>query len=323
MRLQKILLIIACILIMHSMYAQDQSSGVSVHFEFDKSDISTSDLEALQSFKAAHPDIESIIIDGYADTTGRDAYNYALSMRRCIATKKALGYNEAKTEVILKVTAHGEKDLLFATDPENRVTIVTINNKKPVAIKEEEKPQEPVAVDTVVTPPPPPVAAVPAPAPPVVEKDTVATPVSSVPKEFGDDASDLVKTFQNSKPGESVVLKEILFQPASHQLLKSSKSSLNAVLDALKKIPTLNLEIQGHMCCGDPLAIDGFDQDSKDFALSNNRAKAVYDFLVSNGIDASRLAYKGFGTRERLVSPEVTDDDRSRNRRVEFVITKI
>ena len=331
MRLQKIFLGVICTLVMHCMYAQNQSSAVSVHFEFDKSEISASDLEALQSFKAAHPDIESIIIDGYADTTGKDAYNYALSMRRCIATKKALGYNEAKTEVILKVTAHGEKDLLFATDPENRVTIVAINNKKPVVIKEE-KAQEPVVVDTVATPPPPPVVTAPAPAspmvaapapPPVVEKDTVVISVSSIPKEFGDDASDLVKTLQNSKPGESVVLKDILFQPASHQLLKSSRSSLNAVLDALKKIPTLNLEIQGHMCCGDPLAIDGFDEDSKDFALSNNRAKTVYDFLVSNGIDASRLTYKGFGTRVRLVTPEVTDDDRSRNRRVEFVITNI
>jgi len=315
---------------MHSLYAQDQSSGVSVHFEFDKSEISTSDLKALQSFKATYPDVESIIIDGYADTSGRDAYNYALSMRRCIATKKALGYNEAKTEVILKVTAHGEKDLLFTTDPENRVTIVIINNKKPVVIKEEEKAQEPVAIDTPVAPPvvdaPAPiqlVVAAPTLAPTVAEKDSVVAPVSSIPKEFDDDASDLVKTFQNSKPGESVVLKEILFQPASHQLLKSSRSSLNAVLDALKKIPTLNLEIQGHMCCGDPLAIDGFDEDSKDFALSNNRAKAVYDFLISNGIDPSRLVYKGFGTRERLVSPEVTDDDRSRNRRVEFVITNI
>lgn len=323
MRLQKILLSIACILVVHSLYAQDQSSGVSVHFEFDKSDISAPDLKVLQSFKAAHPDAESIIIDGFADTTGRDAYNYALSMRRCIATKKALGYNEAKTEVILKVTAHGEKDLLFTTDAENRVTIVTISNKKTVAIKEEEKWQEPVAVDTPLNPPALPVVVASVSPPQAVEKDIVVAPVSSIPKEFGNDASDLVKTFQNSKPGESLVLKEILFQPASHQLLKSSKSSLNAVLDALKKIPTLNLEIQGHMCCADPLAIDGFDEDSKDFALSNNRAKAVYDFLVSNGIDPSRLVYKGFGTRERLVSPELTDDDRGRNRRVEFVIINI
>jgi hypothetical protein len=29
------------------------------------------------------------------------------------------------------------------------------------------------------------------------------------------------------------------------------------------------------MCCGDPLAIDGFDEDSKDFTLSNNRAKTA------------------------------------------------
>lgn len=321
MNLHKFILGAACSLLINSLSAQQQASNVSVHFAFDKYDINANDLSALKNFKETHPDIESVIIDGYADPVGTDEYNYALSLRRCNAVKEVLGYDENKTEVIFKVTAHGEKDLRYQTNPENRVAIVAVNQKKAAVVQEQVKPQEPVAAvptpvqkvpDTVVE-----VKEQPAP-----EKDTVAVTVSSIPKEFGDDASGLINQLKNSKVGESVVLSDIRFEQASHVLLKSSKPALNSMLNALKALPTLQMEIQGHMCCDDPLTVDGFDTDTKEFSLSFNRAKTVYDFMVQNGIDASRLTYKSFGARKRLVNPEVTDEDRSRNRRVEFLITK-
>lgn len=321
MRLQFILCA-ACTLLVHSLYAQVKPPNVSVHFAFDKYDINASDLAALKDFKQTHPNIESVIIDGYADPVGTDDYNYALSQRRCNAVKQALGYDESKTEVILKITPHGEKDLLFQTNPENRVAIVAVNQKKEV-VHEQAKPAAPApvvqpaepqqqAADTV--------AAVKQ--APLVETDTAAQSISSTPKEFGDDRSGLIKQLENSKTGESVVLSDIHFEQARHVLLKSSKPALDAMLDALKALPTLQMEIQGHMCCDDPLTVDGFDIDTKEFLLSYNRAKAVYDFMVENGIDASRLTYKGYGTRKRLVNPEATDEDRDKNRRVEFLITK-
>ena len=322
MRLQKFILCAACTLLINCIYAQVNSPNVSVHFAFDKYDINASDLSALKNFKETHPNIESVIIDGYADPVGTDEYNYALSQRRCNAVKQALGYDENKTEVIFRVTAHGEKDLLFQTNPENRVVIVAVNQKKEVA-QEQAKPVEPIPVekpaepqqqvtDTVAVTKQQPLA----------KMDTVAQSISSTPKEFGDDNSGLIKQLENSKVGESVVLSEIHFEQARHVLVNSSKPALNAMLNALKTLPTLQLEIQGHMCCDDPLTVDGFDIDTKEFMLSYNRAKAVYDFMVENGIDASRLTYKGYGTRKRLVNPEVTDDDREKNRRVEFLITK-
>jgi outer membrane protein OmpA-like peptidoglycan-associated protein len=323
MNLHKLILSAACLLLIHGLNAQEQASNVSIHFAFDKYDINATDLAALKSFKQTHPNIESVIIDGYADPVGTDEYNYALSLRRCNAVKQVLDYDENKTEVVFKVTAHGEKGLLYQTDPENRVAIVAVNQAKKPVVQQEVKAQEPVAVTPqpvqVVQEAPKIVAEVKE--QPVPEKDTVAA-VSSVPKEFGDDETGLIKQLQNSKVGESVVLSDIRFEQASHVLLKSSKPALNAMLDALKTLPALQMEIQGHMCCDDPLTVDGFDIDTKEFSLSYNRAKTVYDFMVQNGIDASRLTYKSFGARKRLVNPEVTDEDRSKNRRVEFLITK-
>lgn len=319
MKLHKLIFSATFLIITNSIFAQQQIPKVSVHFAFDKSDINASDLEALNKFKATYPSVESIIIDGYADTTGTDNYNYALSGRRCAVVKQALNYDSTKTEVFT-VTAHGEKDLLFKTDPENRVVIVSVDPKRAAELRaargeqtvQENKPLPVLLPDTVAK-------AAPAPAPKI---DTPAIVSKPQPKELGDDASKLLDQLQNSKPGESVILKNILFQEGSHQLLKTSMPALNAMLSALKKMPSLELEIQGHMCCDDPLAVDGFDQDTKEFSLSYNRAKAVYDFFISNGIDTSRLTYKGFGTRKRLVYPEKTDNDRGRNRRVEFLITK-
>lgn len=326
MKLHKLIFSATCVLIINCLYAQTSIPKVSVHFAFDKSYINAGDLEALKNFKANYFNVESIIIDGYADTTGADNYNYALSGRRCAAVKQALNYDSTKTEVFT-VTAHGEKDLLFNTDPENRVVIVTVDPKRAALLRAAMRQQAPVQQaapapvlsDTEAKAVPAPVVKIAAP----VKNDSPAITAKPMPKELGNDASNLMKQLQNAKVGESVVLSDIRFEEASHQLLKTSKPALNSMLDALKKIPALQFEIQGHMCCDDALTVDGFDIDTKEFKLSYNRAKAVYDYMVSNGIDASRLTYKGFGTRKRLVYPEKTDNDRSKNRRVEFLITKI
>ncbi len=324
MNLHKLILSASCLLLINSLYAQEQASNVSIHFAFDKYDINSNDLASLRSFKETHPNIESVVIDGYADPVGTDEYNYALSLRRCNAVKQALGYDENKTEVIFKVTAHGEKGLRYQTDPENRVAIVAVNQEKRAVVREEVKPQPPAAVvqQPVQTVQQAPEAVAEVKEQPIPEKEIVATTVPSIPKEFGDDESGLIKQLQSGKVGESVVLSDIRFEQASHVLLKSSKPALKAMLDALKALPALQMEIQGHMCCDDPLTVDGFDVDTKEFSLSYNRAKTVYDFMVQNGIEPSRLTYKSFGARKRLVNPEVTDEDRSKNRRVEFLITK-
>jgi len=85
--------------------------------------------------------------------------------------------------------------------------------------------------------------------------------------------------------------------------------------------PTLEIEIHGHICCmAGPE--DGLDIDTKTEDLSVNRARAIYEYLIKNGIEPQRLKYKGFGHSRPLIYPEDTEERRTTNRRVEIKIVK-
>jgi outer membrane protein OmpA-like peptidoglycan-associated protein len=76
----------------------------------------------------------------------------------------------------------------------------------------------------------------------------------------------------------------------------------------------MNIEIGGHT--------DQEGSDAHNITLSQNRAKAVYDYLVLNGVQPSRLTYKGYGESTPIDSNQ-TPDGRAKNRRTEFkVISK-
>lgn len=156
------------------------------------------------------------------------------------------------------------------------------------------------------------VAAAPAPAP----EAPTSNEVSEDSKDLNKDVSDKLK---NAKVGESMVLRGINFDNGYHTILKKDMPALQAVLNALKEIPTLKVEIQGHVCCW-PKGEEGFDRETKEYNLSYNRAHVVYQWLIDNGIDKSRLTFNGYGMKNPLVWPEKNKSDQYKNRRVEFKV---
>ena len=121
------------------------------------------------------------------------------------------------------------------------------------------------------------------------------------------------------KKGERTTLEGLSFEPGRHYLLPQSRPVLESLLETLLKSEDLKIEIQGHICCkGD--SDDGFDFDSNNNKLSENRAKVVYDFLIKNGIEANRLNFVGFGHTQPKVFPELSPDDEQENRRVEIKV---
>ncbi|MBK9732276.1 MAG: PD40 domain-containing protein [Chitinophagaceae bacterium] len=117
---------------------------------------------------------------------------------------------------------------------------------------------------------------------------------------------------QAIKTGSTVVLKNIFFESDSYLLKDESKAELNKLTDLLQQNSTLKIQISGHT---DNQGTAAYNQ-----LLSENRAKTVYDYLVVNGIIASRLTYKGYGETKPLQNND-TETGKSVNRRTEFTVT--
>jgi outer membrane protein OmpA-like peptidoglycan-associated protein len=125
----------------------------------------------------------------------------------------------------------------------------------------------------------------------------------------------------STKEGEHIVLRHIHFYGGRHAFLPQAYPALDDLLETMQKVPTLKIEIQGHICCQDGEG-DQIDFDSGEPVLSVTRAKAVYDFLLENGIDKSRMTYKGLAHKFPIVKVETNEEEATINRRVEIKIIK-
>lgn len=134
---------------------------------------------------------------------------------------------------------------------------------------------------------------------------TIATPLPTEAK------TELSRRIAASKKGDILEIKNLIFHDNSNIILNESKESLEDILQIMKNMPTLKIDIQGHICCQ--------KYDTHKIALS--RAKAVYDYLIKNGIDKNRLSFQSFGgTKPLYMMPEISEDQREANRRVEIQI---
>ena len=111
--------------------------------------------------------------------------------------------------------------------------------------------------------------------------------------------------------GKTFDLHDINFATNSYELTNESKKIILLFKDFLNENPNIRVELQGHT--------DNVGNAKANQILSENRAKAVFHFLVENGIDASRLTSKGFGASKPRVSND-TEYGRAKNRRTVFVI---
>lgn len=115
------------------------------------------------------------------------------------------------------------------------------------------------------------------------------------------------------KVGEVVNMKNVFFRVATAKLRKESLPELERVVHLMKANPSLEIKIKGHT--------DSLGKKEVLFRLSRDRAKAVRDYLVEHFIDKSRITWEGFGGSEPIADNR-NPDERYKNRRVEFEITK-
>ncbi len=223
-------------------------------------------------------------IFGYADFLSNDEYNIALSQKRADAAKNYLLTKAPPSQMnIYAAEGKGEK---FSKDNSSR---------------QGEPKQRRVDIYfeavTVIN----------------ISEARLETPKDSLPK------PQPKKKIEELNTGESLAIEGLSFVPGRHLILQSSVPALQKLLKTLKDNPKLKVEIQGHVCCTDN-GEDGLDYDTRTPNLSENRAKAIYEYLIDKGITKARLSYKGYGRAKPKEPIENTPEKEQANRRVEILV---
>ncbi|MFT7519391.1 MAG: OOP family OmpA-OmpF porin [Kiritimatiellia bacterium] len=110
------------------------------------------------------------------------------------------------------------------------------------------------------------------------------------------------------------ITERVLFETGRSTIRGESYDLLDDVTAALRQYPAIrSIQVAGHT--------DNKGSERYNQRLSNNRAKAVYSYLINHGTDKDRLTYMGFGESDPIDS-NFTDSGRQRNRRVEFRIVE-
>ncbi|MBV6644092.1 MAG: OmpA family protein [Cyclobacteriaceae bacterium] len=129
-----------------------------------------------------------------------------------------------------------------------------------------------------------------------------------------DDLSDtLTLVMQPLIKGVTVTLENILFHRGTANFIEGSAKELDLVVSVLNENPNLKILIKGHTDNqGDPVL---------NRELSEERAKAVRDYIIKKGVDFTRLQSKGYGGNVPIAS-NASEETRKLNRRVEFEVVE-
>lgn len=271
----------------------------SVYFETNKAELQTSELEKLNKWIQDNRKVKIVAINGYTDKDGSNALNDTLSQNRAnhifdhIADKVAIRSD-------FKSRSFGENHSQKQDKSKNRRVDIYYILEKDLA-----RENEILGIKEVIkTPKPKPVQQYP-------DIFQVQNPNGTI-SDFTLDVAFMQKVAA-AKSGEKLQLDNLNFQFNTFAITNESRGKLYELLLVMQKNPQLKIEIQGHICCN----------ASNKETLSTQRAKAIKGFLKSQGIDNSRVTYKGFGSTQPLFPlPEKNEQERAANRRVEILIVE-
>jgi outer membrane protein OmpA-like peptidoglycan-associated protein len=277
------------------------STKIELHFPFNKFNLTTTQANKLDSFinlfDSSNKILTGISVYGHTDQIGSNHYNDNLSLKRANAVAIFLKQHNINIELVNNLVGFGKRQLVTNLTDEkeralNRRVVIAFlyeNKKQSVTIKKVEQKEEPISIGT--------------PADPRPKYQKLADKIKDT----------------TLKVGDNIELPYLLFVGGMHDFLQISYPYLDELFYVMRDNPTLEIEIQGHVCCTNEQ--DGLDFSTGRKNLSYARAKAVYDFLRKSGIDADRMSYKGYG-HQFPITLERSEAEKTRNRRVEIKIIK-
>ena len=116
---------------------------------------------------------------------------------------------------------------------------------------------------------------------------------------------------RQTESGVVVTLGDVLFASGQNRLVEGGRSSLEEVVDLLQTEPDKKIRVEGHT--------DSLGDADANLLLSEQRAQAVLEALVSLGVANDRISSLGMGEDFPIASNE-DEDGRARNRRVDVIL---
>ena len=273
--------------------AQEQ---FAVYFDSNKSDITKAENKKLQDWIIANKDVKIVAVNGYTDEVGSTQFNDTLAQKR-VGFILSQVKDKIKIREDFKTRSYGENFLQSQDKSKNRKAVIFYILSKDL-VREDEI----LGIKKVIVLEPKKEINYP-------EQLSFQNPDGSKIEYKLDKV--FMKKIGESKAGEKLKIENLNFVINTFIVVNESRGKMYELLIVLQKNPKLKIEVQGHLCC----------QPIDRLNLSTQRAQSIYKFLIANGIDKSRLSYKGFGSSMPLFPlPEKDENERSANRRVEVLI---
>lgn len=274
--------------------AQEQ---FSVYFDSNQFELSAKEKNNLNQWISTNNNVKVVGIHGFTDEDGSSGFNDTLAKNR-ITTIFNLIKDKIKIREDFKTRSFGELHQLSKIKAENRKVTLFYIEAKDLERENEIFGIKEVALVTelkeIIRYP---------------EKLVFDNPDGSKSEYLLDVA--FMKKIAETPIGEKLKIDNLNFKINTFIVIPESKGKMYELLLVLQKNPKLKIEIQGHLCC---MPVDRLD-------LSTQRAKAINNFLIANGINEKRLTYKGFGSTHPVFPlPEKDESQRAANRRVEIEI---
>lgn len=112
-----------------------------------------------------------------------------------------------------------------------------------------------------------------------------------------------------------IVLENIYYDLDKADIRPDAAAELDKLVQILKDNPGISIELSSHT---DVRGSDAYNQD-----LSQRRAESAVEYIISQGIDRSRLTAKGYGESQLVVQNARTEEEHQRNRRTEFKVVSV
>lgn len=115
--------------------------------------------------------------------------------------------------------------------------------------------------------------------------------------------------------GDMVQLSDIYFEFDKSNITQEGAAELNKLVAVMKARPGIVIMAKAHT--------DNRGSEEYNLSLSDRRARAVVQYVISQGIDENRISGQGYGeSQPRVACTECTDEQHAQNRRNEFIIVK-